>query len=213
MSYANGRLPNSALARIPGGRLRVDAARSYMAMREFIHRKEGIWIAPTSSRTAYRTFAEQVYFKNLQLYHGGALAAEPGYSNHGWGIAIDFPTYEMQAAVRKWGHLFGWGIRDGRLSSDAPSEDWHATFHPGVYHPPPPNLFPTISKGDRGVAVRRLQVYLRGARYLPSKWHVHHVYSLYVRRAVRRFQKDHHMKVDGVVGPATWKVLRKSQRR
>jgi hypothetical protein len=43
------------------------------------------------------------------------------------------PTPAMQAAVRESGHQFGWGIRGGRLSSDAPSEAWHCTFHPGRY--------------------------------------------------------------------------------
>jgi hypothetical protein len=39
----------------------------------------------------------------------------------------------MQAAVRECGHEFGWGIRGGRLGSDAPSESWHCTWHPGIY--------------------------------------------------------------------------------
>ena len=39
----------------------------------------------------------------------------------------------MQAAVRQCGHQFGWGIRGGRLASDAPSEAWHCTYHPGNY--------------------------------------------------------------------------------
>jgi hypothetical protein len=43
----------------------------------------------------------------------------------------------MQAAVRACGHTFGWGIRGGKLSSDAPSESWHAMFHTGVFKPPP----------------------------------------------------------------------------
>ena len=48
------------------------------------------------------------------------------------GKAVDIPTPSMQAAVRKYGHLFGWGIAGGRLASDAPSEAWHCTFRGGA---------------------------------------------------------------------------------
>jgi hypothetical protein len=130
---SNGRLPDSELAAIPGGRLRKDAAASWLAMRAYIGKNKGVWICPTSIRTAYRPFADQEYFWNLYRSGRGALAARPGTSNHGWGIAVDIPTPAMQAAVRECGDKFGWGIRGGRLSSDAPSEAWHCTFHPGNY--------------------------------------------------------------------------------
>jgi D-alanyl-D-alanine carboxypeptidase len=129
----NGRLPDSDLAAIPGGRLRKDAAAAWLAMRAYIGKQKGVWICPTSFRTAYRPYADQEYFWKLYQSGRGALAARPGTSNHGWGIAVDLPTPAMQAAVRECGHKFGWGIRGGRLSSDAPSEAWHCTWHPGNY--------------------------------------------------------------------------------
>jgi hypothetical protein len=129
----NGQLPDSELATIPGGRLRADAAGSWLAMRAYIGKNKGVWICPTSVRTAYRPFADQQYFWNLYTSGRGALAARPGTSNHGWGIAVDLPSPAMQAAVRECGHQFGWGIRGGRLSSDAPSEAWHCTYHAGDY--------------------------------------------------------------------------------
>jgi hypothetical protein len=129
----NGRLPNSELTAIPGGRLRKDAAASWLAMRAYIGKKRGVWICPTSVRTAYRPYADQEYFWKLYRSGRGALAARPGTSNHGWGIAVDIPSPAMQAAVRECGHQFGWGIRGGRLRSDAPSEAWHCTYHPGNY--------------------------------------------------------------------------------
>ena len=103
----NGRLPDSELAAIPGGRLRKDAADAWLAMRVYIGKSKGVWICPTSFRTAYRPYADQEYFWNLYRNKGGALAARPGTSNHGWGIAVDLPTPAMQAAVREHGHEFG----------------------------------------------------------------------------------------------------------
>jgi hypothetical protein len=129
----NGKLPASELSPIPGGQLRKDAAVAWLAMRAKAGKEQGVWLVPTSPRTAYRPLVEQQYFWNLYKSGRGALAAVPGTSNHGWGLAVDLPSAGMEAAVREFGHIFGWGIRGGKLSSDAPSESWHCTFHPGVY--------------------------------------------------------------------------------
>lgn len=127
---ANGQLPDSALSKIPGGRLKMGApARSWLAMRYYIMRHyRGLAIVPTGPSSSYRTLAKQrEFFANYQ--NGtGPLAARPGTSNHGLGLAVDVPTAQMQAAIRECGHLFGWGIRGGRLASDAPSEAWHCTY-------------------------------------------------------------------------------------
>jgi hypothetical protein len=40
----------------------------------------------------------------------------------------------MQRQIRRYGHLFGWGIAGGRLQSDAPSEAWHSKWV-GPYGP------------------------------------------------------------------------------
>lgn len=129
MSYGNGRLPDSMLSPIPGGRLRKGApARSFLAMRFYIGRKTGVWIRPTGPASSYRALYWQQRFRQAYLSGRGPLAAVPGTSNHGLGLAADLPTEEMQAAVRKYGHLFGWGIAGGRIGSDAPSEAWHAVY-------------------------------------------------------------------------------------
>lgn len=152
----NGKLADADLEDIPGGRLRKDAAEAWLAMRAYIGKTKGVWICPTSTRTAYRPYADQEYFWNLYQRGRGALAARPGTSNHGWGIAVDLPSPAMQAAVQACGHEFGWGIRGGKLSSDAPSEAWHCTFHPGAYpavqrnRPKPrPHPYHALTDGER----------------------------------------------------------------
>ena len=129
MAYRNGRLPASALSPIPGGRLAKGApARSWLAMRWYVHRKTGIWLYPTGPASSYRSLVKQQEFWSNYTNGKGPLAARPGTSNHGWGKAVDVPLPAQQAAVRKYGHLFGWGIAGGKLSSDAPSEAWHCTY-------------------------------------------------------------------------------------
>jgi D-alanyl-D-alanine carboxypeptidase len=122
----NGRLPSSQLSAIPGGRLRTDAAASWNRMRQEIGKRTGIWIAPTSPRVAYRTYAEQQYFWNLYRSGRGNLAAYPGTSNHGWGTAVDVATPAMRRAIDNYGSQFGWSKR----WSDAPSEWWHIRYDP-----------------------------------------------------------------------------------
>jgi D-alanyl-D-alanine carboxypeptidase len=152
----NGRLSDSELTTIPGGRLRKDAAAAWLAMRAYIGKDRGVWICPTSARTAYRPYADQEYFWKKYTSGHGALAARPGTSNHGWGIAVDLPAPAMQAAVRECGHQFGWGIRGGRLGSDAPSEAWHSTWHPGTYpsakqytSKPKPHPYHALTESER----------------------------------------------------------------
>lgn len=125
---SNGRLPASQLKAIPGGRLRNDAAWSWLRLRARIAKETGsrVWICPTSSRTAYRTYAEQEFFWKLYISGHGPLAARPGTSNHGWGIAVDVPTVQMAQLINKYGASFGWQ----KKWSDAQSEWWHFKYAP-----------------------------------------------------------------------------------
>ena len=123
---SNGRLPASMLRSIPGGRLEKAAAASWLRLRAHIGKKHGVWICPTSSRTAYRTYGEQQYFWGLYVRGRGALAARPGTSNHGWGTTVDVPSPRMAQLINAEGAGFGWQKR----WSDAPSEWWHFRYAP-----------------------------------------------------------------------------------
>lgn len=83
MVYANGRLPMTALVKTATGhRLRADAANGYARMASAFHRDLGV---PLLITDAYRDLAEQVLVKKLK----GHLAAVPGTSVHGLGLALD----------------------------------------------------------------------------------------------------------------------------
>jgi cell wall-associated NlpC family hydrolase len=82
--YPNGLIPPSAMCPLgaAGHSLRCDAAAAYRAM-------SGAYAAdfggPLCITDSYRTYAGQV-----KLYgEKPALAAVPGTSNHGWGLAVD----------------------------------------------------------------------------------------------------------------------------
>jgi D-alanyl-D-alanine carboxypeptidase len=130
---SNGQLSPTDLNPIPGGRLRNDAARSWNAMRKHIGEKTGTWICPAGPRSSYRSYAEQQYFWNLYQSGRGNLAAHPGTSNHGWGLACDLASTTMRRVIDEHGAQFGWQKR----WSDAPSEWWHLKYNPSEDHARP----------------------------------------------------------------------------
>ena len=82
--YPNGLIPPSAMCPLgaAGHSLRCDAAAAYRAMSAAYAADFG---GPLCITDSYRTYAGQV-----KLYgEKPALAAVPGTSNHGWGLAVD----------------------------------------------------------------------------------------------------------------------------
>lgn len=136
----NGKLPKGSLAPITKAAngqqsyLRKDAARAFMAMNAESERRFGVTLRTPSARTAYRTYAEQQYFWDLYQSGQGNEAAEPGTSNHGWGLAVDLNTTQMRQIVDQIGKKYGFA----KEWSDAPGEWWHIKWREGNY--------PAISK-------------------------------------------------------------------
>lgn len=129
----NGKLPAAALAPIAGGQLEKTAAAAFNAM-NVEARRLGLELRPTGSRSSYRPYEDQVYFWNLYQSGKGNLAARPGTSNHGWGLAVDLATTQMRAMVDRIGRKYGWA----KEWSDAPSEWWHLKYRSGVWSGPDP---------------------------------------------------------------------------
>jgi D-alanyl-D-alanine carboxypeptidase len=86
--YTNGQLPASQLYVVSGTCTMYRAAvGSYQAMVNAA-KADGVALAPAE---CYRNFAGQVYWRNYWCAKKiCANAATPGYSNHGWGKAVDF---------------------------------------------------------------------------------------------------------------------------
>jgi len=203
VAYANGRIPASALASIPGGQLEKTAAAAWNAMRAEIIRRGGPAIRPLGGVSSYRPYAAQLYFWNLWRSGRGNVAARPGTSNHGWGRAVDVATPAMAQWIIRVGSKYGWNHAEGARVG----EWWHMGYVGGFHGKVTPSD-PTIRKGTiNRAAVTRLQKLLRGLNLTRV---VNGKYGLWTRRAVRKFQSKHGLPVDGVVGPKTWAALRKA---
>lgn len=66
-------------------------------------------------------------------------------------------------------------------------------------------MMPTVRQGDRGAAVTKLQELLTAASYEVGA--VDGIFGGKTREAVRAFQRDMGLKVDGIVGRKTWAAI------
>lgn len=127
MGYSNGNLPKSELRPIAGGgELVVSAAAAWNALAAHVYKETGERI---SASEAYRDIDRQWYFWRLYQSGQGNLAAYPGTSNHGLGLAVDLSTVRIRDLIDKYGAAFGWS----KSWSDAQSEWWHILYQPGHY--------------------------------------------------------------------------------
>ena len=118
----NGMLPTSALCPLVGTDgllLRADAAAAFNRMAA----AGGMPCAGNS----YRSYGEQVSLYRVKP----SLAAVPGTSNHGWGVAVDFacgadrfgsPGYQW---LKAHGPTYGWTHPDWAEPGGSRPEPWH----------------------------------------------------------------------------------------
>ena len=128
--YKNGEVPRSEMKKVKGyagwgkagsGILHKSVANKFQSMLDAA-KKDG---NPIGINDTYRTYADQVRMKAAK----GNLAATPGTSNHGYGLAADLNYFDkgykwLWANAGKFGFkpLKGWG-----LSPNTPNkaEAWH----------------------------------------------------------------------------------------
>ncbi len=119
--YENGRLPDEALTPIGVGshRLAAPAASAFTRLSAAAE-ADGVTIGVTDS---YRSYDAQVDVANRKgLYSQGGLAAKPGTSDHGLGLALDL---DLDTKALSWMRA-----NAGRFGfvEDTPRESWHWKF-------------------------------------------------------------------------------------
>ena len=118
----NGMIPAANLTPIGAGhKLQGSAAAAYMKMVDAA-KAEGVSWGITDS---YRSYDAQVdVARRKGLYSQGGLAAKPGTSNHGWGLATDL---KLDGKSQQWmqKHAGEYGF------STIPREPWHWEFGKG----------------------------------------------------------------------------------
>ena len=133
--WSNGRIPLELLRPIPwspGNTLRADAVASLEALNLEFREAFGYDIGISD---AYRDYAGQVRARANWCAAGRCQnAAEPGTSNHGWALAVDFgtgissfgtPQYQWMKAN---GPRFGWEHPAWAEPGGSRPEPWHWDF-------------------------------------------------------------------------------------
>lgn len=119
--YGNGKIPAEALHEVgsTGHRLWAPAADALERLIADAAR-DGVTVGITDS---YRSYEAQVDVAARKgLYSQGGLAAVPGTSDHGWGMAADL---KLDDAAQSWMRANG-----GRYGfvEDTPREPWHWAY-------------------------------------------------------------------------------------
>jgi len=127
--YQNGRIPASALCRAGGDGplLQCGAARAYELMDAAFAATAGRQLC---AGAGYRSYEEQA-----RLYAAKpGLAAPPGSSNHGWGLAVDFCSagggnLSFSSSDYRWlaenGSAYGWVNPPWARPGGGREEPWH----------------------------------------------------------------------------------------
>lgn len=173
----NGKLPSSLLVKpgFPGrplGLMYPLAANAWVALARDVQAQFGEVLTVTSTGDAYRSYDHQVQTfttrytttvlpgRPTKVWNGvtywqkpgTAMAAVPGTSNHGWGLAADTCLWRDNAIVGITANMpmFNWMLLNAfryGLSWEAQSEPWHLRYWSGDTIPaavqPPPTPTPT----------------------------------------------------------------------
>jgi len=122
-AYGNGKIPRDALQQVgnTNHRLWAPAATSLTSLMADAA-KDGVKIGITDS---YRPYDEQVDLARRKgLYSQGGLAAKPGTSEHGWGMAADLDLDSKGLAwMRQHASKYG-------FVNNVSRESWHWAYKP-----------------------------------------------------------------------------------
>ncbi|MBN9328466.1 MAG: M15 family metallopeptidase [Cellulomonas sp.] len=119
----NCRIPDSELAPVGDtGKKMWGPAAAAMTKLIAAAKADGVTVGITET---YRPYDEQVQLAASKgLYSQGGLAAKPGTSEHGWGIAADL---QLNGAAQAWMQR---NAPSYGFQADVPGESWHWAYHP-----------------------------------------------------------------------------------
>ncbi|ARI79112.1 hypothetical protein HM131_04580 [Halobacillus mangrovi] len=183
---------------------------------------EGIFVQISSG---YRSLEEQarLYGKGRPSYswngrnygQSGNIVtyAKPGESIHNKGRAIDFFLVSKDGRTALWKVDKNW-YRVGAIGKSLGftwGGDWKSfKDYPHLELAPESSSSTVLKRGDRGEEVKKLQRQLKELGYSLGGYGVDGSFGKITASSVRDFQKDAGIKVDGIAGPITRKILDES---
>jgi hypothetical protein len=201
---------------------RVSAA--HHAMFTAYEREYGV---PVQLNQGRRTLAEQTYFWNLYRSGRGNLAAFPNPRAPHIKFGSEHHANDINAGSGRGSaqHVAQYYRSKGvPVAFNVRSEPWHMdTLDEGALKRAAAKVGgstgdPTLKYRRSGPAVVKLKKLLydagirdfsTGSNGKPSSNRYNPFFGKNTKKAVQRFQREHKLPADGVVGPKTWRALRK----
>jgi hypothetical protein len=125
----NGKIPAEHLCLLPDGSnyLRADAAQAFAQLNAQFNAAFG---RDMCIQEGYRSYADQVRIKALRGY----LAASPGTSMHGFGVAFDLCSGDDSGAPKKWldDTAGAYGFQNPDWAKFRKFEPWHWEYKPAT---------------------------------------------------------------------------------
>lgn len=150
-------------------------------------REDGKELLPGTAVYTYNASKKKRGHVGLYIGNGYVIEARGAY----YGVVM------TKLSSRPWAE---WGELKGVDYSAAPVQE-------PIKVPDPSPARPTIRKGNKGAVVKEMQQMLDKLGYSLGICGVDGDYGVATEKAVKEFQRDHKMTVDGICGPATWKAL------
>ena len=129
-------------------------------------------------------------YSHVGLFIGGGWVIEAANTQSGV-----IKSKVTASKWKYWGELKGVDYAAADPAGQLPEEDAKD------------DAMPTLRKGSKGDAVKQLQTLLKQRGYSLGSWGVDGDFGKATEAAVKQFQRDWGLEVDGIAGPQTWKML------
>lgn len=180
------------------------AYENYLAARGQAVEELGIYDALNQTNAAQ---AQQTFEDALALWQAYGYVTELIAST----LNLPVGTAWSEQAYNEWYQAFqeaANGVYTGERMTDtvnAPADGESAGENPAAGDDARNHA--TLRRGSSGMDVSTMQTYLTALGYHCGDKGVDGVFGVDTRAAVRAFQKDYNLKVDGICGPKTWAAL------
>jgi hypothetical protein len=152
-------------------------------------RTDGQPLLPGTAFFVYK--AEKDNRSHIGLYIGNGLVIEAAGTNDG--------VITSSVAKSKWAE---WGqLKDVSYEGIEPGPE------PVPPVPPEPDVRPTLRRGNKGPYVKEAQELLLKLGYPLPRYGADGDFGAETENAVKTFQKEHALSIDGVIGKRTWEAL------
>lgn len=182
------------------------AYENYLAARGQAVEELGIYDALNQTNAAQ---AQREYENALALWQAYGYVTEPIAAT----LNLPVGTAYSEQAYNEWYQAYqeaANGVYTGQRLEDtvnapAPTGEESEKENPAAGDSPQNHA--TLRRGSTGMDVSTMQTYLTALGYHCGDKGVDGVFGLDTRAAVRAFQKDYNLKIDGICGPKTWAAL------